>query len=242
MAKRMKIIEAGQLRRVVLYTAPEPRDGPRERAQKSRATARAQQFANDKQAVTRLKFLMAANFGRNDLFVTLTFRPGDQPESREKTRNCFRRFIRDFRGYRSKRGQPLKYIYVIEGKHGAGLYHVHMVVNATGSDIETIRSLWTYGDQVEIEYIKNRGYETLSRYMTKERWEGRRVGSQLWSGSKNLRPPVTRSKYVPNETTLEPPLNCHILLKYEERQEFGYYCAYEYYVPEPWELSNKWNI
>ena len=79
MAKRKKTITAGRIVKTILYTAPEPRDGERARAEKSRMTTAAQKAMNDKTARGRLEMLMAANFTKRDLFVTLTYRPGNLP-------------------------------------------------------------------------------------------------------------------------------------------------------------------
>ena len=53
MAKRKKTITAGRLVKTILYTAPEPRDTERARAEKSHITAAAQQRMNDKAALER---------------------------------------------------------------------------------------------------------------------------------------------------------------------------------------------
>ena len=44
MAKRKKTIIAGRLVKTIIYTAPEPQDGPRVRAVKSRMTTAAQKL------------------------------------------------------------------------------------------------------------------------------------------------------------------------------------------------------
>lgn len=82
MAKRKKTIVAGDLIKTVIYTAPEPRDGPRVRAAKSRITSAAQKAMNDKTARGRLEMSIAANFKRHDLFLTLTYRLKDLPAKR----------------------------------------------------------------------------------------------------------------------------------------------------------------
>ena len=77
MAKRKKTIIAGQIVKTIIYTAPEPLDGKRARAEKSRMTSAAQKAMNDKAARGRLEMLLAANFTGRDLFVTLTYRDED---------------------------------------------------------------------------------------------------------------------------------------------------------------------
>lgn len=50
MAKRKKTIIAGSIVKTIIYTAPEPLDGKRARAEKSRMTTAAQKAMNDKAA------------------------------------------------------------------------------------------------------------------------------------------------------------------------------------------------
>ena len=151
MAKRKKTIVAGDLIKTVIYTAPEPRDGPRVRAAKSRMTSAAQKAMNDKTARGRLEMSIAANFKRHDLFLTLTYRLKDLPAKRAGAVLNVRKFLRNMREVRKNAGIPFKYIYVTEEKHGDGELHHHIIMNATERDIETIRSLWPYGDVIDIE-------------------------------------------------------------------------------------------
>lgn len=239
MAKKLKTIIAGPFRKEVLYTAPEPHDSPAARAQKSRATSEAQRIMNRKTSREKLKLTMYTNFTGRDLFITLTYRDTDMPAGWKRARELVRKFLRNYRNARKKRGQSLKYIYVTEGKHGDHRLHHHLVINATGQDIEEIRSLWTYGDVVDVEYIGERGIKALSAYMTKESMEGGPVGAQAWTPSRGMKKPTIKTVYVPNNTTLKPPLNCHIMDREIKEKEFGGYAYYEYYIFPPWENPEK---
>lgn len=108
-----------------------------------------------------------------------------------------------------------------------------MVINATGQDIETIRSLWPYGDVVDAEQIDENDYAALAAYITKESVEGRPVGAQMWTRSRNLRQPVVEICYVPDDTALSVPIGCHILEKEEKITEYGSYCYVKYRVAPP---------
>ena len=153
MAKRKKAIIAGRLVKTIIYTAPEPQDCPRVRAVKSRMTTAAQKAMNDKAARVKPEMLLAANFGPCDLFVTLTYRDENLPAKRAGAIKNVRSFLKHLREHRKARGQTLKYIYTTEDKHGGGRLHHHIVINAAGDDMETVRSLWPYGDVVDFEYI-----------------------------------------------------------------------------------------
>lgn len=231
MAKRKKTIMAGCIVKTILYTAPEPRDGERARAEKSRMTTAAQKAMNDKTARARLEMLLAANFEGKDLFLTLTYRDADLPAKRAEAVKNVRKFLKQLREYRKARGQVTKYVYTTEEKHGAARLHHHLVINATERDIETIRSLWPYGDVVDLQYVRDRDYDTLARYMTKESVEGRPVGAQMWTGSRNLAKPVVESCFVPDDTALAVPPGCFVLEREEKATEYGSYSYIKYRVP-----------
>ena len=231
MAKRKKTIIAGRIRKTVIYTAPEPQDSPRVRAAKSRATSAAQKAMNDKTARGRLELLLACNFAGKDLFLTLTYRDGDGPATRKEAVQNVRRFLADLRKSRRLRGVSLRYIYTTEDKHGDGRLHHHVMMSATGHDMEEVRSLWPFGDIVDMEPVGCREYDQWAAYMTKESVEGRPVGAQMWTCSKGLTRPVVVSEYVPNDTALGVPVGCHVMEREERMTEFGSYQYVKYKVP-----------
>lgn len=231
MAKRKKTITAGRLVKTILYTAPEPRDTERARAEKSRMTAAAQQRMNDKTARGKLEMLLAANFTGHDLFITLTYREHDLPAKRAGAVKLVREFLKNLRKYRAARGQELRYIYTTEEKHGEARLHHHAVINATGHDLEVIRSLWPHGDIVDAQQIDENDFAALASYITKESVEGRPVGAQMWTRSRNLRKPTVETCFVPDDTTLAAPPGCHMIEREERITEYGSYCYIKYRLP-----------
>lgn len=231
MAKRKKTITAGRLVKTILYTAPEPRDSERARAEKSRMTAAAQKAMNDKTARGKLEMLIAANFTGRDLFVTLTYRDADLPAKRAGAVKLVRLFLKNLRKHRVLRGQVLRYIYTTEEKHGEARLHHHLVLNAVGQDIEIIRSLWPYGDIIDVKQIDENDFAALAMYITKESVEGRPVGAQMWTRSRNLRKPAVETCFVPDDTTLAAPPGCYVLEKEEKITEYGSYCYIKYRLP-----------
>lgn len=197
-------------------------------------TTAAQKAMNNKTARARLEMLMAANYSGRDLFVTLTYRDEDLPRNRAAAVERLRKFIKALRAQRRKHGQTLKYLYTTEEKHGEARLHHHLVVNGTGKDLETLQSLWPYGEVLDVEYIGERGYDALAAYVTKESVEGRPVGAQMWTASRNMVKPVVESAYVSNDTMLGVPLGCYVLEKEEKVTEFGSYCYIKYKVPPDW--------
>lgn len=231
MAKRKKTITAGRLVKTILYTAPEPRDTERARAEKSHITAAAQKRMNDKAARGKLEMLLAANFTAGDLFLTLTYRDGALPAKRAGAVKLVREFLRNLRRHRAARGQALRYVYTTEEKHGKARLHHHVVINATGRDIEVIRSLWPHGDLVEAEQVDENDFAALASYITKESVEGRPVGAQMWTRSRNLRKPTVETCFVPDDTTLTAPPGCHMIEREERMTEYGSYCYIKYWLP-----------
>ncbi|WP_298029594.1 hypothetical protein [uncultured Dysosmobacter sp.] len=240
MAKRKKTIIAGPIVKTIIYTAPEPQDGKRARAEKSRMTSAAQKAMNDKTARGRLEMLLAANFTGRDLFITLTYRDTDLPANRAAAVKNVRHFLKLFREHRKARGQELKYIYTTEEKHGEARLHHHLVVSSNGEDIEIIRSLWPFGDIVDLEYVGKFGYETLAEYVTKESVTGRPVGAQMWTASRNMKKPIVKTAYVPNDTMLAVPVGCHIIEREEKVTEFGNYCYIKYRLPRGYKEPPGW--
>lgn len=217
--------------KTVLYTAPEPRDGERVRAEKSRMTTAARQIINDKTARGRLEMLLAANFVKGDLFLTLTYRDADLPTKRAGAVKLLRKFLKLLRKHRTARGQTLRYIYTTEEKHGEARLHHHLMLNATGRDIEVIRSLWPYGDDIDVEQVDGEDFAALAAYVTKESVEGRPVGAQMWTSSRNMKKPIIESCFVPDDTTLALPPGCHMIEQKSEQTEYGIYCYIKYRLP-----------
>lgn len=225
MKKRKKEVRAGNLVYAIISTPPAPRDPEHVRAAKAKASTQARRALNMKAAYRRLEMLLAANFTQYDLHLTLTYRDSDLPATRKEAVARLRKFLAQMRKLRQARGVMFKYIYVTEGKHGAKRLHHHVVINTTGCDIDDIRSLWPYGDQVDIELIADREYTDLARYITKEADDGKPVGAQMWTGSRNLEKPQVTVTWVDENETLVPPAGCYI---YEHETKCSEYASYSY--------------
>lgn len=233
MAKRKKVIQAGNLVLATIHTPPMPRDEAHVRAEKSKMSTAVRRATNFRVARRRLEFILAANFASRDLHMTLTYRDECLPKNRAEAVKNIRKFIRQLRGHRDQRGQELKYVYTTEGNHGDKRWHHHVVVNATDRDIDVFRSLWIYGDQVEIEYIADREYIGLAEYLTKESIEGKPVGAQMWTPSRNLQKPVVESGWVDDNETLTVPPGCYVLEREEKQNEFGSFMYIKYRIETP---------
>lgn len=146
---------------------------------------------NRERARRRLALLMDANFGKNDLHVTLTYRgtPPDYEQARKDVRN----YLRAVKRMREKAGLPeMKYIYVLEEEGADGekrRIHVHLMMTG-GVSREALEEKWGRGyancDRLQPE--EGTGLLELARYFTKQGMEKHR---RAWSASKNLRQPRT---------------------------------------------------
>lgn len=161
-----------------------------EAARKAMSRERQNRY-NRERARRRLALLMDANFGKNDLHVTLTYRgtPPDYEQARKDVRN----YLRAVKRMREKAGLPeMKYIYVLEEEGADGekrRIHVHLMMTG-GISREALEEKWGRGyancDRLQPE--EGTGLLELARYFTKlEREKHRRA----WSASKNLRQPRT---------------------------------------------------
>lgn len=230
MAKRKKTIRAGCLVKTVLYTPPEPRDCPRARAEKSKATSAARKLINDKTAKGRLEMLLAANFQQEDEFVTLTYDEEHLPKNRAQAADNIKKYIRRLRNQWRRQGEALRYVCVTENVHGEGRFHHHIVLSALSeNDIETIRSLWSFGKVVDVKRVEGKEFDHWANYMTKESGN-RPLGKRMWTCSKGLLQPTIEYETVSNDTALTVPLNCHILEKEERVTEFGSYAYIKYKI------------
>ena len=237
MAKRKRVITADRLVKEVIYTVPQPRDGERVRAGRSKLTTAAQRALNYRTAQGHLEMLLAANFDKKDLFCTLTYRDDCLPEKLAEAKKRIRAFLRLLRRERCRHGLDLKYVYVTEGKHGDKRYHHHLVINATGpADLEMLCSLWQYGDMVDVKRIEGREYIDVARYITKENAEDKPVGAQMWTRSRNLVLPTVESYFVPDDETVQPPPGAHVLEREEKQNEYGSFSYLKYRLPWNQEL------
>lgn len=235
MAKRRKTVVAGRLVFETAYTAALPSDTEHVRQAKMKMSSAARRRLNLKAASRQLELLIAANFTPRDLVVTLTYDDEHLPQSRAEAVKNLKKFFRALREARRRQKLPdLKYIYVTESKHEHGRWHHHVILNGTGNDMETIRSLWTYGEQVNIEMLDDTQYRALAEYLAKEpREAGSANGKRMWTPSKGLTRPTVQSDWIDDRATLEPPPGATVLESVTERNEWGEYVYLKYLLPDP---------
>ena len=231
--KRRKTIRAGRLVWDVTYTVPRPNASKQERKRIREVTEEQVARTNANTAQRKLEMLMATNFDEGDLVLTVTYRDADLPESADVTRKHLGKVFSQMRAYRKARGLPnLKYIYVLEGRHGDHRPHAHIIINAAGGDLELMRSLWIWGDDIQLNYIRERGYDGWAGYLTKERREASLNGKKQFVGSRNLARPVTTYEWVDDGTTVDAPPGAQVLDEGGGRNEIASCRFVKYLIPK----------
>lgn len=231
--KRRKTIRAGRLVWDITYTVPRPNASKQERKRIREVTEEQIQRTNANTTQRKLEMLMATNFDDTDLVLTVTYRDADLPDSADVTRKHLGKVFAQMRAYRKARDLPdLKYIYVLEGRHGDHRPHAHIIINAAGGDLELMRSLWIWGDDIQLNYIRERGYDGWAGYLTKERREASLNGKKQFVGSRNLDRPVTTYAWVDDGTTVDAPPGAQVLDEGGGRNEIASCRFVKYLMPK----------
>lgn len=239
---RRKVIRAGSLWMAVQYTAIHGQNQTARREMKSQISTPAREALNARTSWQKLMLLLACNFRKDDLVVTLTYRDADLPKVREQADRNLSNFIRNLRKQRRLRDPDpgTVYVRVTEGYHSLGRLHHHLILNATGDDFLLIRKLWAkYGDDIDFEQFGWDGAERWAKYLTKEpREKGRRyVGDRTWRASRNMIRPSATYEFVSENEVLSPPAGAWVLEKTECENCYGRFCHLMAQLPENEKLN-----
>lgn len=158
------------------------------RAKKTNVTPEKVQRLNRERAVRHLIQLADANFGEQDIHLTLTYR---NAPTYERARKDMRNFCLRLKRAREKAGLPeLKYIYTIEGDDDGKKerIHIHMLTNGDmdRAEIERIwEKGWANADRLQPD---ENGLEAIARYLVKQQ-----KNRKKWCASRNLKQPKSRT-------------------------------------------------
>lgn len=213
--------------RECLYSCPEPNDNAKTRADRSRATSKAQKRVNQNNSKIKLAMLIGGNFGPDDLFITPTFSPENLPATYTELQEKVRKFYDLLRTVRRKQGKETRYIYAPHHTDKVR-WHIHGPINAAGpEDWETIKSLWQWGD-VHVKRIGDTAYSTpdaMAGYLISG-WADRPNSARAWCTSTNLKKTVVVTYREHNQTArLILPADCE---KCEMDSWETIYGSYEY--------------
>lgn len=229
-----KVIIAGTYVCALQYRRSTDPDVKRLRSPKREVSSDIRAAINLRNSFQKFKVLLACNFAYTDLVVTLTYSDDRLPSRRADAEKLLKAFIRKLRAHRRAAGAELKYMYVTESGHLKGRYHHHIVINAVGNDYQTIRDLWTHGDNIDFSGVWRKGYDGWSRYLCKEpRDSGRHyVGERMWRNSTNLRRPEIVSGWVESAETLSAPSDAIIIDANNRSNIYGDFHYLEYELPQ----------
>ena len=241
--KRIKTVRAGRLVFSVCYSQALPGEPAKARAAKNKCSTLARRALNFRAAWQKLRLLLAANFGRGDLWITLTYDDAHLPDRRADAKKQVTAFLDRLRAARRQTGEELRYLYnteeLLDG--GGRRLHHHLVINAGAErrDYELIRSLWRCGDNIEIRRLGEHDlfgddFLELAQYMCKERDPDAKVynvGDKCWVSSRNLARPQTESETVGDNVTVTAPPGARIIDQDHKLNEYGSFDYIVYLLP-----------
>ena len=239
MALTLKRIDAGGLQVAALYTRRSRYDTPPQRAAKEKASSEAQRRMNQIYSWQKLELMLAKNFptAGSGLVVVLTFGDEHMPKSRAEVQRRFRYFLKKLREARAEAGLPQPVVFWAPEilTSGSGRWHLHLVMDSTGRDLELIRRCWIYGADIEAERLRvdgEKNHETLAKYMTKELRECQeyeaRPGLHGWSCTRNAQRPEIETITVEDSYRLTAPEGSEVLLDEQKRTEFASFHILKY--------------
>lgn len=240
--KQKRTIYSGILEEVAICTRAAGREPAKVRAAKRKASSEAQAKLNARLSWQKLERILACNFVPKDLVITLTYDEEHLPESRAAAQAKLKKFRKALTEARRSRGEDAVMAYCSENVSGAGRWHHHLVLNATGKDdFAEILSCWPYGQDIEIRRLevgRGKNYESQARYMTKERQP---KGKNAWGCTRNCRRPEQESVPVPNDAQPEIPEDAIILEDVQVRTEYGEfrYVKFLHAAPPPRTRSTR---
>lgn len=171
----------------------------RPRKGKEKPTPEEMEKVNQKNAETKLRRLINANFGGGDFHLVLTYKRENRPDP-QKAKENIAKFIRTLRKEYKKIGAELKYIHVTEYK--AAAIHHHLVINDVDNHnvSKLIRKLWEHGNPKFTPLDYSGQYKRLAEYLIKEtsKTYKERDGGHLqrYSCSRNLIKPITKTTII----------------------------------------------
>jgi hypothetical protein len=191
----VKTIQSGDMLESEIYPVYEKRKDIPVREKVEKITNEWQEKLNEKNAKKKYVRLVNANFTKNDLLVTLTYKDKYLPTQKQAKKDVVN-YLNRIKRYRKKLGlEELKYLYVLEyvdepDQHKSKKIRVHHHIIMNQMDRDMAEDIWGKG-RAEAKRLKpdEFGLEGIARYMVKDP-KGKR-----WYGSRNLKQPtVTRSK------------------------------------------------
>ena len=164
---------------------------------------------NERQCIRKLRRKIHANFDKNDLFETLTYRRDCRPDPQGAAHEL-KLLLGRLRGIWRRAGTELRYIIVTEYKNKA--IHHHLIVNdlPDGTGARRIAQSWERNGHANTKFLYEDGqYEQLAAYLIKETAKTFRdpenPSKLRYSCSRNLKNPKPRTKVMASDDWPEDP-------------------------------------
>ena len=167
------------------------------RKERVKPTPEQKEEENRRAAERKLKRKIAANFGEDDYWITLTYKRENRADLEQSEKNL-KSFMRKLRAAYQKEGAELKYILVTEWK-GKAIHH-HMLLNGIDKTTKLVKQLWPYG-RPDYKMLEDTGdWSELAAYMVKETSQTFRsqesAKKQRYTCSRNLTDPKPEVKEI----------------------------------------------
>lgn len=172
-------------------------------------TPEEQERINEQQCIRKLRRKIHANFDKDDLFETLTYKRVCRPDPKGAAHEL-QLLLNRLRGIWKRAGTELRYIVVTEYKSKS--IHHHLIVNdlPDGSGAKKIAQSWSRNGHANTKYLYEDGqYERLAEYLIKETSRTFRdpdnPSKLRYSCSRNLVTPVAKTRILKRDDWPEDP-------------------------------------
>lgn len=210
MSQILKVVESRNEVQAILYTNLRISEGDNLEVKRQKRAIQVSVSRYLKSKRRCMEALIQNNFTRDDFFCTLTFTEERLPPEKVKADKRFSYFIWMLR----KRGcQHIRYLKVLEHKHGSGRFHFHVILAGVGLTASVIRETWgnTYG-HAHVSQLRPWDVPGLARYLSKEAPD--RINKRSYSRSRppnELTDPVITRELVPDNYELIVPFGCSLI-------------------------------
>lgn len=172
-------------------------------------TPEEQEKINEQQCIRKLRRKIHANFDKDDLFETLTYKRVCRPDPKGAAHEL-QLLLNRLRGIWKRAGTELRYIVVTEYKSKS--IHHHLIVNdlPDGTGAKKIAQSWSRNGHANTKYLYEDGqYERLAEYLIKETSKTFRdpdnPSKLRYSCSRNLVTPVVKTRILKRDDWPEEP-------------------------------------
>ena len=205
--KVLKVIAARNEVQQILYTNIRIRDTDNLEDKRQKRAIQTSVSRNVHSKRRCVEMLIQNNFTAEDWYCVLTFQEDKLPPEKVKADAKFQYFLK-----RLKQAgcSGLRYLKVLEHRHGAGRYHFHVVLAGQGVTQDKLRQAWAgaYGF-ARVAHLRIASVPRLAGYLCKEAPDA--VNKRLYSRSRPpnaLQDPTVQRMFVPDHYRLVTPRGC----------------------------------